>query len=290
MKKERVLVGIDDEAASQVAVDWVIDRAQHREVRVTVMTAFDLMISDPTEEEARLAMTADRIRAAVPGMEVETAFVERSIVEGLIDWSDSHDLLVIGAHAHHPVRSALAGSLPFRVASRSHCRAVVVPDDWKPSTGLVVVGVGDDETADRALLVAALEADELERDLEVVHAWQMPTPTEPIASLVIDPDLLVAAHREILDDALDRVRAAYPAVHVRGALHQGHPGTVLAARAKNASIVVLGTHHRGPITAAIIGSTALPLLTAGGVPVCIVPLGQPADSSADPVPDIPARA
>lgn len=289
MKKERVLVGVDNEAASEVAVDWVIERARHREVRVTVMTAFDLMISDPTTGEERLAALAQRIRAAVPGTEVETAFVDRSIVEGLLDWSRSHDLLVIGAHAHHPILSALAGSLPTRIAARAHGRTVLVPDDWKPSSGPVVVGVGDDDTADRALLFAAHEADESECDLEIVHTWQLPTVTDPAVVAAIDPVQLLAAHQEILDKAVERVRAGFPRLQTRSYLREGSAGEVLVARGEEACLVVLGTHHFGPIIAAIVGSVAHAVITAGGVPVCIVPSTTPTDVSNDSVPDIPAR-
>lgn len=41
---ERIVVGIDTEAASQVAVDWVIRRAQREPASVRLVKAFDMLI------------------------------------------------------------------------------------------------------------------------------------------------------------------------------------------------------------------------------------------------------
>ena len=132
MRTERVLVGVAAEAASQTAVDWVIQRARERALSITLITASDLLTSDPAADDARLARTAQRIRESVPGAEVVTTLTDRSTVEGLIDLSGEYDLLVLGAHPDQRVLSALTGSLPFRVAARALCTTVIVPADWKP--------------------------------------------------------------------------------------------------------------------------------------------------------------
>ena len=288
MRAERVLVGVDAEAASQTAVDWVIERARDHDLAITLVTAFDLLVSDPTAEEQRLAETARRIRDELPDAVVETAFIERSIVEGLVDLSASFDLLVIGAHPEHRVLSALTGSLPYRVASRALCSTVIVPSDWAPSAGPVVVGVGDDSTANRALLFAARDAIEADRELEVVHAWQLPAPTDTLVGMVASPVELRRAHRELLSGAMERIRAAFPAVRLRGFLQEGTSGDRLASRTQHASLVVLGTHHRGVISGALLGSTVRVVLGRGRVPVCVVPPAQPSGRSPAGASDAPA--
>jgi nucleotide-binding universal stress UspA family protein len=286
MSAERVLVGIDAEAASQQAVDWVIDRARGHELAITLVTAFDLLVSDSHADELRLAATAQRIRSRVPDAVVETALIERSIVEGLIDLSASFDVLVLGGHPQHRVLSVLSGSLPYRVASRSRCATVVVPDGWVPSPGPVVVGIGDDATANRAMLFAARDAIERDRELEVVHSWQLPAATDTLVSAVPGSGELRRAHRELLSTAMERVRAAFPTVRVRGFLHEGPPGDTLLSHTQHAALIVLGTHHRGALTGALLGSTGRVVLSQGEAPVCIVPPAQPVGwsaSAADPV-------
>ena len=44
MNRERVLVGIDDEAASQTAVDWVIERAKRKPLQATVIAASSIAV------------------------------------------------------------------------------------------------------------------------------------------------------------------------------------------------------------------------------------------------------
>ena len=282
MRSERVLVGVTAGAASQTAVDWVIERAMDHDLAVTLVTASDPLVGDPAAEELTLDGSARRLRDAAPDAVVETAQIERSIVDGLIDLSASFDLLVIGSDRRHGVLSALTGSPAYRIAAHARCSTVIVPADWVPSAGPVVVGVGDDDTANRAMLFAARDAIEADRELQVVHAWQLPAPTDTLVGMVASPAELRQAHRELLSSAMERIRAAFPAVRIRGFLQEGAPGDRLASCAEHASLVVLGTHHRGVISGALLGSTVRVVLGRGRAPVCVVP---PAEPSARPPAD-----
>jgi len=275
MRAERVLVGVTAGAASQTAVDWVIERARDHDLAVTLVTALDRPVGESAAEEPALDGSARRIRDEAPDAVVETAQIERSIVDGLVELSASFDLLVIGSGPEHGVLSALTGSPGYRVAARARCSTVIVPVDWVPSTGPVVVGVGDDATANRAMLFAARDAIEADRELEVVHAWRLPAPTDTLVGMVASPPELRQAHRELLSSAMERIRAAFPAVRIRGFLQEGASGDRLASRAEHASLVVLGTHHRGAISGALLGSTVRVVLGRGRVPVCVVPPAEP---------------
>ena len=82
---EKVLVGIDDEAASQVAVDWVIERARRTPLHVTLFTALDMLGSNPITDDQLLETTAARIVSAAPGSQVKTITEDRSILEGIVE-------------------------------------------------------------------------------------------------------------------------------------------------------------------------------------------------------------
>ena len=61
---EKLLVGIDEEHASQVAVDWVIERVKRAPARVVLFTAFDMLASDPVADDSLLLRTRARIEEA----------------------------------------------------------------------------------------------------------------------------------------------------------------------------------------------------------------------------------
>lgn len=278
---ERIVVGIDTEAASQVAVDWVIRRAGQRPVDIRLVTAFDMLIDAPLADAELLDRTKARIEAAVPGATVTCVLIDGSIMEALVGQSASADVLVLGYHRRRPVRSLLTGAISVRVAARAHCVTVIVPDDWQPDDwqprdGAVVLGVGDDEAADTAVEFALREAQHPRRALEVVHAWQLPTPSwDAVGALVASADDLYDAHRGILTTVVTRLRAAHPELEIRESLVEGLSATALLDAADDAELIVVGTHRRGLATGLLLGSTAIDLVPRSRIPVCVVPLRAP---------------
>lgn len=273
---EKVLVGIDQEAASQTAVDWVIERARHAPLHVTLYSAFDMLASDPLADDELLARTAARITSAVPGTVVETVNEDRSIIEGLVERSGDADLLVIGSHPHRRVRSILTGALPSAIVTRAHCATIVVPDDWEPSRGRVILGVADDGSSDSATAFAAREAQAAGVPLDAVHAWQLPVPSmDAVASMVVGPEELDAIHTELLEQVTDRLGTAYDGLEVRGILNHGDGAATLDAEVDGARLLVLGTHRHSPAVGALLGSTVQHLLHRGHVALAIVPNVSP---------------
>ena len=271
---ENITVGLDDEAASQTAVNWVIDRARTKRVRVRLVTAFDMLASNPIADQQRLALTGRRILDAAPGTVVETVLADRSIMEELVEQSASADLLVIGSHPHQRLRSALTGSFPVNLAARSHCAIVIVPDDWTARDGAIVVGIAADHSSDAAAMFAAREAVEQNRVLEVVHAWEPWKAARTRRTHVERAD--------VLETALDRIIAAFPNVEVRGVLVEADPSDGIVASTRTAHLAVLGTHRLGAVTGLLLGSTGQRVMHQAAVALCIVPLVDAA-TRPDPV-------
>ncbi|MEO8263487.1 MAG: universal stress protein [Pseudolysinimonas sp.] len=272
---EKVLVGIDAEPASQVAVDWVIDRARRTPLDITLFTAFDMLSSDPVTDDALLASTAARITAAVPGTAVATELADRSILEGLIERSADVGLVVIGSHPHRRVRSVLTGALPTSVVTRSHCPTIVVPDDWQPAGDRIVLGVDDDDSSDAATRFAAAEAIAAGVPLDAVHAWHLPVASmDAVAALMVGPEELEAVHAELLKRVVDHLGGVPDGLEVRGVLrHREGAALALDQAVDSARLLVLGTHRHGPAVGAIVGSTVQQLLHRGRVPIAVVPPG-----------------
>jgi nucleotide-binding universal stress UspA family protein len=255
-------------------VDWVIDRARTKQVRVRLVTAFDMLASNPLADQQLLALTRRRILDAAPGTAVETVLADRSIMEELVEQSASADLLVIGSHPHHRIRSALTGSFPVGLAARSHCAIVIVPDDWTAQEGPIVVGVSADHSSHAAALFAAREAVEQNRLLEVVHTWE-PWNAPRTRQTQVE-------HAGILEAAIDRIIAEYPGVDARSVLVESVASDGMVASTRKAHLAVLGTHRLGAVTGLLLGSTGQKVMHRAAVALCIVPLVD-ASTRPDPV-------
>lgn len=275
---QKILVGIDEEHASQVAVDWVIDRVTRIPSRVVLFTAFDMIASDPVADDNVLLRTRARIEEAVPGTVVTTDLADRSILEGLVERSADADLLVIGSHPHRRVRSILTGALPASIVTRSHCPVIVVPDDWEPGGSRIVLGVADDDSSDAATGFAADEARASGLNLDAVHAWRLPVPSmDAVSSLIIGPEELDAIHTELLTRVTERLGADAGDAVIRGILRHGDGGAELDQVLDDAALLVLGTHRHSPAVGAILGSVVQHMLHRGLVPVAVV--GNPEKES-----------
>jgi nucleotide-binding universal stress UspA family protein len=265
----RITVGVDASSAASTAVDWVIGWHRSARAGITLVTAFDYLVDEIDEDAALLERAAARIRAALPDARVATAMADGSVPGVLERRSRETDVLVVGSHRSRHVRSVLTGRLPLRIAEHAACPVVIVPDDWQPRPGAIVVGVGDDASSDGAIRFAAAEAAELGVELEVLHAWSRPASAAEVPSLVTDAEELHAAHGARLAEAARRARETVPEVRQR--LHEGSAGLAMVALASDAALAVVGTHRSGPIGELLVGSTAASLIRESRTPVCVVP-------------------
>lgn len=279
MNQERVLVGISDDSDNQAVLDWVIQRAAGKSIRVVVLAARNDSRSERAEDSYLLARELDRIRSAISEVSVDVVPTTQLLLESLIERSALFDLLVVESSLRGKPSSSLTRSLPFRVAARAQCATVIIPATWRISEGPIIVGIGGDQSADRATLFAAREAIDCDCDLIVMHCWSMPTANGTVATSLLSPAEWKASHLEILHNAVDRIRAAFPKVRLRAILEHGLSCSQFAAHAGHPRLVVMGAHQRGPLTALRRGSTAGDVLRAGAVPLAIVPLRRQAIES-----------
>ena len=218
---ETIVLGFDGSEASIVALDWVAERAASRPTHVEIVKIGGTLLQDDAGRDIGLVEAEHRVRDRAPDAEV-----------------DSHRL--VGTDARRAARSGTRRRsarrrsaprtrdlvdpsrwMPLRVASRSRTPVVVVPDDWDPTTGRVVVGSG------RRRLVRAPRRSSLrgrprhaQTPLALVHTWTMPRPQmEGSVALLASPIEARAVQRRILRDAAARAQAAHP-----GSRHRADPG------------------------------------------------------------------
>ena len=273
---ETIVLGFDGSETSIVALDWVAERAANRPTRVEIVKIGGSLLQDDAGRDTELIEAERRVRDRAPDVEVDSHRFAGRMPDSLLDRARGADLLVVGARRGRAGWSTPSRWMPLRVASRSRTPVVVVPDDWDPITSRVVVGLDDDDSSAAAADFAAREAAASQTPLALVHTWTMPRPQmEGSVALLASPIEARAVQRRILREAAARAQAAHPDLVIEQILEQSNPASALLRAAHGASLLVLGTHHRGPWTGAVLGSIGKDVLSQCRTPVCVVPRDEP---------------
>ena len=269
---DNIVVGYDGSEPSLIALHWAAARAAARSSTVEIVSVNASDLFDETAIPAVLQDAERRFRDIAKDTHVQSRRVNGRMPGALLRAAERADLLVIGAHRRRPLRAALAGWRPLRTVARSSVPIVVIPDDWSDTEGRILVGVDDDDSSSAAVDFAAREARDAGVGLTLVHAWQMPVPTmDGAVALLASPIEQKATHRRILDAVADTVLAAYPGIAVERILVNDNPSAALLTEARRSSLVVIGTHHRGPLAGAVLGSVGQDTVAQSRTPVCVVP-------------------
>ena len=201
-------------------------------------------------------------------------------------------LIVIGASGHSPLREALVGSVAGELPLKAPCPVVVTPPDAVMPDALspaadqnsIVCGVSDSPEAEAAARTAGQLARALEARLLLVHA-RLPQP--PVGNAVMGRHALaiadhVVAEREerISAELLGRAVewSACEGAALETVIETGDPAERIEAVAERerAALIVVGSRGRGPVRAAVLGSTSRRLAANACRPVVIV--GPPAQA------------
>jgi nucleotide-binding universal stress UspA family protein len=276
---DTIVVGFDGSQASFVALEWAAQRASVGQCRLSLVR-FDA--GDPLagENEAFAFDDAERrVKDVAPDVEITSRTLRGRLPGALLREAEAEraHMLVIGAHHRRPIRSTLSGWRPLRTAAQSSGPVVVVPDDWTDIDGPILVGVDDDTSSDSAMQFAAAEAERLGLELVLLHAWQMPVPRmDGSVAVIAAPSAVKTDHRRVLEAAKEAVAARHPSLAIRTDLVQDNPAAALLTGAGRSSLLVLGSHHRGILAGAVLGSVGQDVLPLAQIPVCVVPTAETA--------------
>lgn len=268
---ENITLGYDGSATARSALDWVADRCRRREAQVTIVDVSTLWSGQRAGDDASLEQASRMLQEQAPGTGVISVRLHGPVAEELADISQGADLLVLGVHRDARLRALVSGMLPLRVTARAHLPVVLVPQDWHPRDGAVVVGIDDDDSSEPALDFAVREADADHRPLHLVHAWLIGGRSLPETTDDAPSSRVAQAHHGILAAAMQRARDRVPALSVRESLVRDNPTSALAHSARDAAMVVIGTHGRGPTAGVFLGSVAWDLVGELDTVLCVVP-------------------
>jgi nucleotide-binding universal stress UspA family protein len=144
-----------------------------------------------------------------------------------------------------------------------------VHDSEEKTEHFIVVGVDGSEPSLKALAWAARQARLTGAKLQVVTTWEVSTGTGwvPVFPVDYDPEVLA---RQTLDAAVNETLGSDPGIALERVVKEGHAAPVLLAAARDADLLVVGSHGHGAFAGMLIGSVSEHLMRHAPCAVVVV--------------------
>lgn len=277
-----VVVGFDGSDLARRAVLWGAEEATRRGAELVVVQAVLRPLPEPvfmpmstpvpefvTEEtmshaaEDQLAELATELRRSFPDLSITTHARLGRPAEVLAE--EPGDLLVLGSSGRTGIAEMFLGSTSVELVSVAG-RPVVVTRSG-PLEGRVVVGVDGSELSSDAIAFAFDFAERHGREVLAIHAFndagwaELPEP---------DVDHVRADLAKLLGEQLAPHAARHPSVHVAQEVAFDAPARALLRAADGAALIAVGSHGRGVVRRAILGSVSHAVLHHAPCPVAVV--------------------
>ncbi|GMA27583.1 universal stress protein [Arenivirga flava] len=265
---KEIIVAVPPQGAVDRALDWAVRRAVERRLPlrlVSVVGGAIGVVGEGPVVEAAVAAAEERLRGLRDGLQRDGLSIGHTVLRGdpareLRQISEGAETLVIGSDfrgADGPPR----GGLGLRVASLAASPVVVVPERPLGERSGVVVGVDGSPISEAAVAFAAAEAERLGEPLVAVSAWSpIPAPLHSVVNAAEYLEAVAALTEEQLALALAGLAQDHPDLRVERRTEQGRAADVLGHAARSARLVVVGTHGRGAIARALLGSVSQEVL------------------------------
>jgi len=268
MKPPAIVVGTAGVDSGDQAVEWAAQEAGLRRVPLRIVHVLEWNTGEAREANgstyvervwsSSAALTSAAIRHAqdvAPGVDVTADTLIGHPAERLIEFGRDAALLVLGYRGGGGFAGLRIGSVGQRVATHAPCPVAIVRG--VPTTdGPIIAGVDDSPAADQVLEAAFAAAAVRGTDLIVIR------------SCGATPDQESAA-RAAVEERLAPWRGKFPHVPTEIRLIHDAIAPALAGASAGAQLVVVGSHGRGPIRGALLGSTGLHLLRHAECPVLV---------------------
>ncbi|MEU5694399.1 universal stress protein [Actinosynnema sp. NPDC020468] len=279
-----VVAGFDGTDRSRAAVRWAAREARATGRRLVVVYAvrgaLPEVVFTPTVSPLPQVVSEETVReyahdkvaevATEVGGQVEAYVLDGHPAQVLEKVTEGADLLVVGASGSGALARSV-GSVAADVVTHAPAPVVVVRDGGVED-GPVVVGVDGSETSAKAIDFAFDFAARHGLGLVAVHAWTA-LPLEalsPVPGWEYDPELFRSSSEALLREALAGPEQRHPEVAVERVTVSARPAEALLEHADRASLVVVGSHGRGLVRRALLGSVSHALLHNTPGPLAVV--------------------
>ncbi len=283
-----IVVGLDGSEKDEAVLAFAEDEAERfgapihlvvaHEVHAGLVGAWDAgfvpvgLEVDLAEAGARiLARAAQRVRDARPGLAVSTSQPWGTPSHALIEASEHARLVVVGSGRKGALEQVFLGTTSLDTAMHAHCPVAVVGVDTPNPTGPVVVGLDGSSHSVPAARLAVEEAAARGVPLVAVTTWWL----EVIDGVVVtEPGSdewrqVEAGYRAAVEEALAPARADHPGVGGEVVIENARPVPTLVERAKDASVLVVGSRGRGGFAGKALGSVSHKVLQRATCPVIV---------------------
>lgn len=290
MTHRGVLVGVDGSAASKAAVAWATREASIHNVALTLVHVVVPIIltgaaaapefargaglSLGQEDEAERVLEAARGIVATSSPDaapprVNSAVLHGGVVGTLVDLSTDADMIVVGSRGLGAFNRAVLGSVSTGMVHHAHCPVAIIHDDAPsvPVNAPVLLGIDGSTASVSAAEVAFDEASRRGVDLVAVHAWRDTTTVYEIPGLAADQ--LEEEANLVLSERLAGFEERYPDVKVHRVVVCDQPARHLVRQAKDAQLVVVGSHGRGGFAGMLLGSVSTAVMHAVNSPLIV---------------------
>ncbi len=274
-----IVVGVDGSAPSFNALRWATHLAKRRSMPIKAIATYSFPVfgvpgsaafpnaidTSLYEEGARgvVGRALAIVEEIDPSVVVDGAVEVAHAAEAIANEAADGDLIVLGSSGYSRALVGLIGSTATGVVHRSKVPVVVVPAGSDPETrhGKVVVGVDNSSGSEKALHWAYAEAEAIGARLVVLHAWTYPYGATMMGMPPPHPQMKRDAE-EALSASLEALGDEYMtgAVPIEPKLVEEATATALLAEAVDADLLVLGSHGRGAIRSALLGSVSRSVL------------------------------
>jgi nucleotide-binding universal stress UspA family protein len=282
-----VVVGVDETPSAREALLWAAREAALRGSPLVVAHAYRHLgwpVDAATEaanrerawrlvrRQADLAAATERGLAAVPRA---ARGAVREVLYGAVE---RPEMFVVGCRHRGSAAAALLGSTGVDLARQTPHPVVVVRSEPVPPghppafAGHVVAGIDHSVQGRTVLEFAFAHAARHGRPLAVVHVG-VHDPAETWRDLTFgelheetpDPEW------QLLEEVVEPLRARYPGVPVKLAVHQAPAAAGLLRSARGAELLVVGTAGHGRLGGALGLSVSRSMVTHSPCPVAVVP-------------------
>ena len=283
-----VVAGIDGSGTALGAAHWAAEFAGRHGLPLTLLHAIPRLDwhfagTDRPDEPDRsadgdsvLAAAETSVRSTHPDLAVRTTAVKGAVATALGEASASARLVVVGTGSSD--HRALGGHT-VRIVHRMDCPVVVWRKPVAKRTGKplpVVVGIDESDRSTRALAEAFDVAGMLHAPLTVVHMWEIGAAVgmgDLGGQGLMDwqlLDLLQTKQRMRMDELVAPFAGKYRNAHVTKVFQDTSPAKGLTDLSREAQLVVVGSHGRGTLADAILGSVSQNLIHHAECPVLVV--------------------